>query len=69
MGWCVKNNTMAINGDIIMSEKTYTVEQIYQMLMTNTFEMWYGDTFQDHVVGEWGVSKEQVLEELEVLVR
>jgi len=50
--------------------KTFTVEQIYQMMMTNTFEMWYGDTFTDHVVGEdWAMSKEQILEELETLIQ
>lgn len=48
---------------------TYTIEQIYQMMMTNTFEMWYGDAFTDHVVGEdWAASKDQIMDELSALI-
>ena len=48
---------------------TYTIEQIYQMLMTNTFEMWYDSTFLDHVTGEDSSQpKNQIMEELKVLL-
>ena len=48
---------------------TYTIEQIYQMLMTSTFETWYEGAFTDHVVGEeCAASKEQIMDELNALI-
>lgn len=46
----------------------YTLEQFYQMLMTSTFENWYNDTFEDYVTGEVDHTKEQMLNELKVLL-
>jgi hypothetical protein len=48
----------------------YTLEQVYRMLMSGTFEMWHDTTFVDHVMGEEGAqSKEQILEELDILLQ
>jgi hypothetical protein len=46
----------------------YTLEQIYQMLMSSTFEEWYYDSFTGYVTGEINCTKEQMLTELKDLL-
>jgi hypothetical protein len=46
----------------------YTLEQVYQMIMTSTFEPWYNKTFTDYITGEVDHTKEQMLDELKVLL-
>lgn len=53
-----------------MTTKTYTVQQIRQMLMGASFETWYEQDFMDHVTGEEDAkSDDQIEADLEQMLR
>jgi hypothetical protein len=46
--------------------KTITAEQLYNILMSNTFFAWYDNEFADHVLGEKDApSKREIIEAIE----
>lgn len=52
-----------------MSTKTFTAEQVYELLTTGGFEEWHNSDFEDHILGEEGCqSREQLIEVLELML-